>query len=123
MILKGMNTEPKESSMTNRGTMPRQRHRSADEWRTLVSAWRASGKSSPVWCAEQGISRESLRRWKKRIGQSTCQSGMVELPRAALAIGLRVKLTRHGELEFSGGLTVELIRVLVGALREPGRVR
>jgi len=108
--------------MEDRETTDRQRHRSVEEWRALVAAWRASGKSSFVWCKEQGISRESLRRWKKRLGRSTAEPSLIQIPRVPVSRGIRVRITREGEVEFSGAVTEEFIRLLLGVMREPVRV-
>jgi hypothetical protein len=115
--------ESRRLSMGELGAPGRQRHRTVEEWRTLVAAWRANGKSSFAWCEEQGISRESLRRWKKRLGRSTAEPSLVQIPRMPFSPGVRVKLTREGELEFSGAITEEFIRLLLGVMREPERVR
>jgi hypothetical protein len=53
--------------MKTKNSARKQRHRSAEEWRRLVSAWRVSAKTRRVWCREQGLSVESLRRWTKRF--------------------------------------------------------
>jgi hypothetical protein len=108
--------------MEDRETTGRQRHRSVEEWRTLVAAWRASGKTSFVWCKEQGISRESLRRWKKRLGRSTAEPSMVQIPHAAATTAVRIRITPEGEVEFSGAVTEEFIRMLLGVMRESVRV-
>jgi len=108
--------------MGDLGTTGKQRHRSVEEWRTLVAAWRASGKSSFVWCKEQGISRESLRRWKKRLGRSTAEPSLVQIPRMAATPEVRVRITREGEVEFTGAVSAEFIRMLLDVVREPVRV-
>jgi len=108
--------------MGHRETTGKQRHRSVEEWRTLVAAWRASGKTSFAWCAEQGISRESLRRWKKRLGRSTAKPSLVQISLAPVLRGISVRITSEGEVEFSGTVTEEFIRMLLGVMREPVRV-
>ena len=41
----------------------KQRHRREEEWRQLIAAWKASGKSRQAWCAEHAVSYDSMRRW------------------------------------------------------------
>ena len=60
-----------------------QKHRSASEWRVLVDGWRSSGKTRDVWCREQGIGRESLRRWSKRLRATDNDRVLIELRRDA----------------------------------------
>jgi hypothetical protein len=115
--------ESRRTPMSELVTTVRQRHRSAEEWWTLVEGWRASGKSSSAWCDEQGIGRESLRRWKKRLGARPKEAALVQVPLSAMARGVRLRITREGEVEFVGVLTAELIGLVVEALRERARVR
>ncbi len=39
------------------------------DWKKLVLEWRASGKSSSVWCKENNIHNNTLSGWKKRLKQ------------------------------------------------------
>jgi hypothetical protein len=55
----------------------RQRHRREEEWRELVTAWKASGTTRRGWCAERGVSHESMRRWRKRLRDTVAGAGFV----------------------------------------------
>ena len=65
--------------MATKNSERKQRHRSAAEWRRLVSAWKASGKTRRDWCKEQGLSTESLRRWTKRLRGTESKVSLVEI--------------------------------------------
>jgi transposase-like protein len=109
------------------GMKARQRHRSAEEWRELVNAWKNSGKTREQWCREQGVGRESLRRWTKRLRHSVADAPLVEVSRrpsvAASSPSMRVKITREGEVELLGVFTQEMLAILLRAVRESCGVR
>ena len=104
----------------------KQRHRCAAQWRELVVAWERSGMSRRSWCAEQGVSAESLRRWAKRLWRSTEDAALVELAKerapSTSEATIRVKITRSGELELSGPNSEEIIRCLIRAMRDSSDV-
>lgn len=105
----------------------RQVRRTERQWRELVAAWKASGKSKQAWCGEHGVSYESLRRWKKRLRQSDGNPPLVQLLREPIVLPaetpLRIRVTREGELEITGAISEEIIRSLLRFMREPARVR
>lgn len=110
------------------GTRKRKQiHRSAEQWRDLVAAWRASGKNRRAWSLEQGVSCKRLRRWTKRLRRSVQNAPLVQLSRepspAAVDETLRVRITREGELELSRAMSEELLRSLPRAMREAAGVR
>ena len=96
---------------------PRQRRRTAQQWRELVSQQVASGLSVAAWCTEQGVSAASLWNWKRHLGDGQANAGaaaspdeparFIELGRtggAMLAPGLKLRL------ELGDGLVLELSR-------------
>jgi hypothetical protein len=99
-----------------------QKHRSASEWRVLVEEWRASGKTRDVWCREQGVGRESLRRWTKRLRATDVDPQLVELHRNS--IGQRAPKAGHlrilasGDVELFGEISDELLRRVLRVVRE-----
>jgi len=109
------------------GVKVKQRHRSAEEWRELVNAWKNSGKTRELWCRELGVGRESLRRWTKRLRHSVADAPMVEVSRrplvAATSASIRVRITREGEVELLGVFTQEVLAILLRAMRESCSVR
>ena len=103
-----------------------QRHRSAEEWRRLVSAWKASGKTRRDWCAQQGLSTESLRRWTKRLRGTESKVSLVEIDHRGnhgAAIGQTfIRITRDGDVELSGNLNEGILRSVLRVMRETARV-
>ena len=99
-----------------------QKHRSASEWRVLVEGWRSSGKTRDEWCREQGVGRESLRRWTKRLRRTDTEPGLVELRRDA--VGLQKSITAHvrimasGDIELLGEFSDEVLRRVLRIARE-----
>lgn len=64
----------------------KQRHRSAAEWLELVSAWKQSGQTAELWCREQGVGKESLRR--------SSRTGSPRFLSAYPSIGMNAGVTR-----------------------------
>ena len=106
---------------------PRQRHRSADEWRELLAAWRQSGKTREAWCREQGVSKESLRRWTKRLNRSETNPSLVELRTSASEVAslpaLRLCIRPNGEVELLSEFDEEILRRVLRVAREASHVR
>jgi hypothetical protein len=103
-----------------------QRHRSAEDWRRLVSAWKASGKTRRDWCTQQGLSTESLRRWTKRLRGIESKVSLVEIDHrgnhdAAMG-GTCIRITRDGDIELSGNLNEGILRSVLRVMRETARV-
>jgi len=104
----------------------RQRHRSADEWSELVSAWKRSGKTREVWCREQGVGRESLRRWAKRLRRTERNAPLVQIDsRVSAGVQsppLRLRILTNGEVELVGELSEEILRRVLRLAREATHV-
>jgi len=105
----------------------RQRHRSADEWRGLLTAWKQSGKTREVWCREQGLSREFLRQWTKRLNRTDASSSLVELRTSASEVAtlpaLRLCIRPNGDVELVGHFDEEILRRVLRVAREASHVR
>ena len=99
-----------------------QKHRSASEWRVLVKGWGSSGKTRDEWCREQGIGRESLRRWTKRLRRTDAEPVLVELRRDAVgpqkSITAHVRILANGDIELIGEFGEELLRRVLRIVRE-----
>lgn len=50
------------------------KQRTDEERRAVVAAWQASGETAEIFCKQQGISYESLKRWRYRPGVSAVES-------------------------------------------------
>jgi hypothetical protein len=112
--------------MATKNRERKQRHRSAEEWRRLVSAWKASGKTRRVWCAEQGLSIESLRRWTKRFRSPEGKVPLVEIRHRSdpgeATVERCIRITREGDVELSGHVNEDLLRSVLRVIRELARV-
>ena len=105
----------------------RQRHRSAEEWRGLLTAWKQSGKTRELWCREHGVSKESLRRWTKRLNRSDANASLVEVgtvPSVAGALpALRLCIRSNGDVELVGEFDEDILRRVLRVAREASHVR
>ena len=104
----------------------KQRHRSAAEWGELVSAWKQSGKTAELWCREQGVGRESLRRWSKRLRRTDTEVSFVEVERSRVvdseATPAHLRVLASGEVELLGKFSEELLRRVLRVVREASHV-
>lgn len=104
----------------------KQLHRNAAEWSELIAVWRSSGKTGKTWCQEQGIAYESLRRWMKRLRNSSEKLSFVEIGKASQAIETneqaRVRISIGGEIELYGIISEELLRRVLRVMRETADV-
>ena len=51
--------------------MTRSHHRSADEWKTLIRQWEASGQSALQFCKSTGLGYASFCNWRKRLAEDS----------------------------------------------------
>ncbi len=104
----------------------RQRHRSAEEWRALVVAWKQSGKTRENWCREQGVGKESLRRWTKRLRGTEPSAALVEIQRGVASVGthsaLHLRIRVNGDVELLGEFSEEILRRVLRVVREVAHV-
>jgi hypothetical protein len=100
----------------------KQQHRSAVEWRQLVSVWKQSGKPPELWCRENGVGKESLRRWTKRLRGTDKDVAFVQIekavPVAVKSAPMRLRILARGEVELVGEFDDELLRRVLRAARE-----
>jgi len=111
----------------SKGTRTGQRHRSALEWAELLAAWRASGKTQAVWCQQQGLSKESLRRWIKRLRAQGAEHALVHLRREPVADSVEasswIRVRRNGEVDLLGPFREEVLRGVLRVVSEQADVR
>jgi hypothetical protein len=95
------------------------KHRTTDERRKIVAAWRASGLSAWKYCDKYGVAQASLQRWAAQVGAVADKppAGFVrlELPTARTTAGLVVEIGGARVL-VGRGFDSELLRQLVVAL-------
>jgi hypothetical protein len=100
----------------------KQRHRSAEEWRRLVSAWKQRGVPREMWCRENGVGKESHRRWTKRLLGTDNDMAFVQIekavPVAAKSAMMRLRILASGEVELIGKFDDELLRRVLRVARE-----
>ena len=51
--------------------------RSASAWQDLISRFEASDQGAREFCEKEGISQESLRRWRIKLGSDLEQSSFI----------------------------------------------
>jgi len=101
------------------------RHRSADEWQELVTAWKRSGKTRALWCQEQGVSAESLRRWGKRLRRMEGNAPLVQIDSRVCAAAqslMRLRIVANGDVELVGEFSEEVLRRVIRLAREAAYV-
>jgi transposase-like protein len=52
----------------------RRRRHGAEAWRRILGRFEESGMTAPAFCAREGISRQSLYRWRSRLGGESDQA-------------------------------------------------
>jgi hypothetical protein len=52
----------------------RQRRHNAETWRRILGRFEESGMTAPTFCARERISRQSLYRWRSRLGGESDQA-------------------------------------------------
>ena len=55
-----------------------QRQRGAETWRRIVGRFEESGMTARAFCARERISRQSLYRWRSRLGGESDQALVAE---------------------------------------------
>ena len=104
----------------------KQRHRSAEEWRGLVAAWKQSGKTRELWCREQGVGKESLRRWTKRLRGTDTSPSLVEIKGGVSVVekypALHLRIRVNGDVELIGEFSEEILRRVLYVAREAAHV-
>jgi hypothetical protein len=93
----------------------RQRRRGAAGWGELVGRFATSGLRTPAFCAREGISAQSLRRWRSRLGGEPVRDrngGAVTDPGGFIDLGeVRAGGARlEVRLELGAGLVLSIAR-------------
>jgi hypothetical protein len=104
----------------------KQRHRSAEEWRVLVTEWKQSGKTRHQWCREQGVGKESLRRWTKRLRGTDESAAFVQI-KEGVSVGekcaaLHLRIRVNGDVELIGEFSEKILRGVLRVAREAAHV-
>ncbi|MFQ5515699.1 MAG: hypothetical protein ACE5FG_14900 [Myxococcota bacterium] len=111
------------------GTGRWQQHWTEAEARAFLSSWRESGTLLPVYCREQGIGYERVRRWRAKLARKPARKAAPVRLRAVrivpeVAPACEAKTTM--EIELARGLRVrvergfdadELVRLVVALER------
>jgi hypothetical protein len=104
----------------------KQRHRSAAEWRELISAWKQSGETREMWCHENGVGMESLRRWTKRLRRADSAVPFVQIEKSisvsAKSVPIQLRILASGDVELQGEFSEELLRRVLRVAREAADV-
>jgi hypothetical protein len=105
----------------------KQKHRSAAEWHKLFRAWKESGKTKRLWCAENGLSLESFRRWIKRFrGGLIAEMSIIELAQPfhpPEASTIRILVNAAIRIELPTEASEELLQRVLRAAVEVSHVR
>jgi putative transposase len=88
----------------------RRRRHGAKTWRRILGRFEESGMTVPAFCAREGISRQSLYRWRSRLGG---ESDQALVTKAAQLTGQTTGFIDLGDVR-SGGLRME-VRLDLGA--------
>ncbi|SRR5712691_8679512 len=88
----------------------RQRRHGAEVWRRILGRFEESGMTAPAFCARERISRQSLYRWRSRLGG---ESDQALIAKAAQLTNRASGFINLGDLR-SGGSRME-VRLEFGA--------
>jgi hypothetical protein len=88
----------------------RQRRHGAKAWRGILGRFEESGMTAPAFCARERISRQSLYRWRSRLGG---ESDQALVAKAAQLTNKAAGFIELGDLR-SGGPRME-VRLEFGA--------
>jgi hypothetical protein len=88
----------------------KQRRYGAETWRKILGRFEESGTTALAFCAREGISTKSLRRWQLRLGGDSDQALIAKAARLTIKPGGFIDL---GDLR-SGGSRYE-VRLELGA--------
>lgn len=57
-------------------------------WQRHIDAWRASGLTLSAYCAGERLSRESMRRWRRRFASEPIRNNKLRTPSPGIPSGL-----------------------------------
>ena len=75
------------------------RRRSRQEWETVFARFAASGLGIEPFCAREGLSESSFRRWRSLLGEPSTQSAAPAMERIGFVDAGTLKLGGTGRLE------------------------
>jgi hypothetical protein len=88
----------------------------------LLAVWKRSGKTREILCREQGVGKESLRRWTKRLRGTDPKVPLVQITGvasvAAKAVPIHLRVLVSGEVQILGEFSEELLRRVLRVMRE-----
>lgn len=101
-------------------------HRSRAWWMQAVSEWQNSGMDARRFCAEHGLSRASLYRWRRELEAGACAPGpamallRVEVAEPAVVVAPQTwtALVGPAELRFAVGTEAGYIAQVVAAIAQ-----
>ena len=84
--------------------------RSESEWRAIFKRWEQSGLSRIAYCTQEGISKASFDKWKRRVSRQSesSPSSFVEIPVPSndRASGALPAIGGEFEMVFPGGVVL-----------------
>ncbi len=92
----------------------RRKHRTAQQWRTILNAHALSGLSQEVFCQREGVSTGSLTNWRRRLrGETASQTPGGALPPPFIELANSIRPLDAGvkvRIELGAGIVLELSR-------------
>jgi hypothetical protein len=96
----------------------KQRRYGAETWRKILGRFEESGTTAQAFCAREGLSSKSLRRWQLRLGGDSDQAliakaaGLTSKPSGFIDLGdLRSGSSRYEvRLELGAGVILSIAR-------------
>lgn len=98
----------------------RNKRRTAEEWRSLVTGQRTSGQRDQEYAQSVGVSLASLRSWRQKLKVQGVAEGAVKFVEVTGMAGgstARVILPNGIRIEVTPGLSFEYLRQVVWLLR------
>ena len=80
-------------------TNNKRRRRSRREWETVFAQFAASGVGIEPFCAREGLSASSFRRWRSLLGEPSTQPAASVMERSGFVDAGTLKLGGTGRLE------------------------
>ncbi len=74
--------------------------RNAADWQDLILRYEKSGRRAREFCEKEGISQESLRRWRIKLNPETEQSAFIPVTKAAPPPSWTLEITLPGGYQF-----------------------
>jgi hypothetical protein len=88
----------------------------------LVTAWKQNGKARELWCREQGVGKESLRRWTKRLRGTDTSAAFVQIKGGVSVVDtyqpLHLRIRANGDVGLIGAFSEEILRRVLHVARD-----